>query len=196
MSLVPRTGSDSKVWRKPSLLPSVRYTFQRIRQRRTKNRPSSLQSLAKLPWRSIRTILQQSPPPEVRLRTGRSRTGARKFTNFTSIRPISCCWSKTANQCLRQQRQFLDMVNVPFWSGEGPYPSVKVRIDFRGPIIGDFVYHCHILEHEDGGMMAIIRVLPPNSSSAGGEQRKNMTTLPGRSKSPTLTRHQFAPSKG
>jgi FtsP/CotA-like multicopper oxidase with cupredoxin domain len=95
-----------------------------------------------------------------------------------------------------QQRQFLDTVNVPFWSGEGPYPSVKVRIDFRGPIIGDFVYHCHILEHEDGGMMAIIRVLPPNSSSAGGEQRKNMTTLPGRSKSPTLTRHQFAPSKG
>ena len=95
-----------------------------------------------------------------------------------------------------KQRQFLDTVNVPFWSGKGPYPSVKVRIDFRGPIIGDFVYHCHILEHEDGGMMAIIRVLPPNSSSAGGEQRKNMTTLPGRSKSPTLTRHQFAPSKG
>jgi FtsP/CotA-like multicopper oxidase with cupredoxin domain len=26
--------------------------------------------------------------------------------------------------------------------------------------IGDFVYHCHILNHEDQGMMAIIRVLP------------------------------------
>jgi FtsP/CotA-like multicopper oxidase with cupredoxin domain len=61
-----------------------------------------------------------------------------------------------------KQRQFLDTVNVPFWSGKGPYPSVKVRIDFRGPIIGDFVYHCHILEHEDGGMMAIIRVLAPS----------------------------------
>jgi hypothetical protein len=24
--------------------------------------------------------------------------------------------------------------------------------------IGDFVFHCHILEHEDGGMMNIIRV--------------------------------------
>jgi FtsP/CotA-like multicopper oxidase with cupredoxin domain len=33
-------------------------------------------------------------------------------------------------------------------------------MDFRGPDIGDFVYHCHILEHEDGGMMAIVRVLP------------------------------------
>ena len=25
--------------------------------------------------------------------------------------------------------------------------------------IGDFVFHCHILEHEDGGMMARIRVV-------------------------------------
>ena len=41
-----------------------------------------------------------------------------------------------------------------------PYPSVTLRMDFRGPDIGDFVYHCHILDHEDGGMMAIIRVLP------------------------------------
>jgi FtsP/CotA-like multicopper oxidase with cupredoxin domain len=26
------------------------------------------------------------------------------------------------------------------------------------PTLGDFVYHCHILKHEDRGMMAIIRV--------------------------------------
>ena len=58
------------------------------------------------------------------------------------------------------QRQFFDMYQVPFWSGTGPYPSIKVRMDFRGPDIGDFVYHCHILGHEDNGMMAIIRVLP------------------------------------
>ena len=29
-------------------------------------------------------------------------------------------------------------------------------------VAGDYVYHCHILEHEDGGMMARIRVLPNN----------------------------------
>jgi FtsP/CotA-like multicopper oxidase with cupredoxin domain len=52
------------------------------------------------------------------------------------------------------------MIQVPFWSGTGPYPSVTVRMDFRGPDIGDFVYHCHILGHEDNGMMAIIRVRP------------------------------------
>jgi FtsP/CotA-like multicopper oxidase with cupredoxin domain len=90
------------------------------------------------------------------------------------------------------ERQFLDTVNVPFWSGTGPYPSVKVRIDFRGPIIGDFVYHCHILEHEDGGMMAIIRVLPQNSSSNRGEQEK-VTTLPDRSRT---SRHEPAPPSG
>ena len=58
------------------------------------------------------------------------------------------------------QQQYYDTIQVPFWSGTGPYPSVTVRADFRGPDIGDFVYHCHILGHEDAGMMAIIRVLP------------------------------------
>jgi FtsP/CotA-like multicopper oxidase with cupredoxin domain len=56
--------------------------------------------------------------------------------------------------------QFLDTVQIPYWPGTGPYPSVKLRMDFRGPTVGDFVYHCHILGHEDGGMMAIIRVKP------------------------------------
>jgi FtsP/CotA-like multicopper oxidase with cupredoxin domain len=39
-------------------------------------------------------------------------------------------------------------------------PSVtKVLLDFRDPIIvGTFVFHCHILDHEDGGMMAKIQV--------------------------------------
>lgn len=54
-----------------------------------------------------------------------------------------------------------DTVDIPFWNGSGPYPSVKLRMDFRDPnIIGTFVYHCHILEHEDGGMMGEIQVLP------------------------------------
>jgi FtsP/CotA-like multicopper oxidase with cupredoxin domain len=59
------------------------------------------------------------------------------------------------------EQQALDVVDIPAWSGTGPYPSVKVRMDFRRADIGDFVYHCHILEHEDGGMMAIIRVVRP-----------------------------------
>ena len=58
--------------------------------------------------------------------------------------------------------QYQDTIDVPYWTGEGPYPSVTLRMDFRGSVIGDFVYHCHILEHEDNGMMAIVRVNPPS----------------------------------
>ena len=59
--------------------------------------------------------------------------------------------------------QYLDMIQVPFWDGKSghPYPSVTLRIDFRGYDIGDFVFHCHILGHEDLGMMNIIRVQAP-----------------------------------
>jgi FtsP/CotA-like multicopper oxidase with cupredoxin domain len=59
----------------------------------------------------------------------------------------------------KEQRQFYDTFQVPYWDQIGKYPSIKVRMDFRGPVVGDFVYHCHILQHEDGGMMAKIRVL-------------------------------------
>jgi FtsP/CotA-like multicopper oxidase with cupredoxin domain len=55
-----------------------------------------------------------------------------------------------------------DTINVPYWDGSSPqYPSVKLRMDFRDPnIAGTFVYHCHLLDHEDGGMMGTIRVDP------------------------------------
>ena len=59
-----------------------------------------------------------------------------------------------------------DTVDLPYWTGAGAYPSVKVRMDFRDTnIIGTFVYHCHILQHEDSGMMGEIQVLPAGSSS-------------------------------
>jgi L-ascorbate oxidase len=47
----------------------------------------------------------------------------------------------------------------PFYSGACRPVPVVVEIPFRE--IGDFVYHCHILEHEDGGMMARVRVVAP-----------------------------------
>jgi FtsP/CotA-like multicopper oxidase with cupredoxin domain len=53
-----------------------------------------------------------------------------------------------------------DTVNVPYYSDRMlQYPSVRLRMDFRDPnTVGTFVYHCHLLEHEDGGMMGTIRV--------------------------------------
>jgi FtsP/CotA-like multicopper oxidase with cupredoxin domain len=55
-----------------------------------------------------------------------------------------------------------DTVNVDYWREKmTTYPSIKVRIDFREPsIVGTFAYHCHLLEHQDNGMMGIIRVEP------------------------------------
>jgi FtsP/CotA-like multicopper oxidase with cupredoxin domain len=61
-----------------------------------------------------------------------------------------------------------DIVNVPYYDGHSlVYPSVRLRMDFRDPnTVGDFVYHCHLLEHEDRGMMGLIRVLPAATSPA------------------------------
>ena len=54
-----------------------------------------------------------------------------------------------------------DTIEIPYWSGSGPYHSVKLRMDFSDPTIaGTFVFHCHILLHEDLGMMHKILVSP------------------------------------
>jgi FtsP/CotA-like multicopper oxidase with cupredoxin domain len=38
--------------------------------------------------------------------------------------------------------------------------TAKILVDFRNPAIrGTFVFHCHMLDHEDGGMMATIKVI-------------------------------------
>jgi FtsP/CotA-like multicopper oxidase with cupredoxin domain len=73
-----------------------------------------------------------------------------------------------------------DTINVAYWDGKsGQYPSVKLRMDFRDPnIVGTFVYHCHLLEHEDGGMMGVIRVV------AKGKQADSIGTPAGTDRMP------------
>jgi FtsP/CotA-like multicopper oxidase with cupredoxin domain len=69
----------------------------------------------------------------------------------------------------RSKQQLYDVFQVPYWTGPGtPFTSITVKLDFRGSTVGDFVYHCHILDHEDAGMMAIIRV-QPSGKKAGHE---------------------------
>ena len=55
-----------------------------------------------------------------------------------------------------------DTVNVPYYSSRMlTYPSVRLRMDFRDPnTVGTFLFHCHLLDHEDAGMMGTIRVEP------------------------------------
>ena len=51
-----------------------------------------------------------------------------------------------------------DTIDVPI------HGEVKIRIAFTDPIIvGRFMFHCHILEHEDKGMMAHIEVYDPKA---------------------------------
>ena len=61
----------------------------------------------------------------------------------------------------QQPVQFLglqDTIDVPI------HGEVKIRMAFIDPIIvGRFMYHCHIAEHEDKGMMAQIEVYDPKT---------------------------------
>jgi FtsP/CotA-like multicopper oxidase with cupredoxin domain len=72
-----------------------------------------------------------------------------------------------------------DTINVAYWDGHSPvYPAVKLRMDFRNPnTVGTFVYHCHLLEHEDGGMMGTIRVNPAPSLHASAARGKSAKSV-------------------
>jgi FtsP/CotA-like multicopper oxidase with cupredoxin domain len=48
-------------------------------------------------------------------------------------------------------RSLQDTVPLP------PGGTVRIRMRFRD-FLGAFVYHCHILAHEDGGMMGVVEV--------------------------------------
>jgi FtsP/CotA-like multicopper oxidase with cupredoxin domain len=78
-----------------------------------------------------------------------------------------------------------DTVNIPYFHAAAKdYPSVRLRMDFRDPnTVGTFVYHCHLLDHEDGGMMGLIRVDPADtkadSRDPSSNSRVNQATVEG-----------------
>ena len=67
--------------------------------------------------------------------------------------------------------RMLDTINVPValpdanWSPDDPVTPGRVRLlmRFHQNISGEFVFHCHILGHEDKGMMGLIRVVTPGA---------------------------------
>jgi FtsP/CotA-like multicopper oxidase with cupredoxin domain len=66
-----------------------------------------------------------------------------------------------ATQCLGD-RGFVPPINRNVLHDTYPLPPrarVLVMLKFNGPKLGRFVLHCHILEHEDKGMMATIGVV-------------------------------------
>ena len=78
-----------------------------------------------------------------------------------------------------------DTVNLPY-AVNGRPGVVKIIIPFADEhIAGRFVYHCHILEHEDGGMMQVIQVSPHannpiNTKSGPAHRERGAGSLPSR----------------
>ncbi|HTA40499.1 MAG TPA: multicopper oxidase domain-containing protein, partial [Candidatus Acidoferrales bacterium] len=60
---------------------------------------------------------------------------------------------------VRQPPAWWDTLNLPHAHRNGSPGVAHVLVDFRDPIVrGTFLFHCHILQHEDLGMMAKIAV--------------------------------------
>jgi FtsP/CotA-like multicopper oxidase with cupredoxin domain len=72
--------------------------------------------------------------------------------------------------------RMVDTINVPValpsanWSADEPVTPGKVRLlmRFHPNIAGEFVFHCHLLGHEDKGMMGLIRVADPAAQRTPG----------------------------
>ncbi len=70
-----------------------------------------------------------------------------------------------ANAATSRAQPLLDVIHVPNASVNpdgtpGTPGQVKLKMVFTPNIAGVFVYHCHILFHEDSGMMGTIRINP------------------------------------
>lgn len=54
-----------------------------------------------------------------------------------------------------------DTVTLPAWQGTGPFPAVRLRVDFSSRhAAGTHIVECHILPHAEAGMMASVQVNP------------------------------------
>jgi FtsP/CotA-like multicopper oxidase with cupredoxin domain len=67
--------------------------------------------------------------------------------------------------------ELLDVVNVPYATnidkpGAQTIPGrVRIKLYFPEGLAGDILFHCHLVDHEDNGMMGMVRVLPKNAST-------------------------------
>jgi FtsP/CotA-like multicopper oxidase with cupredoxin domain len=68
--------------------------------------------------------------------------------------------------------QLLDVVNVPFAAnidkpGAQTIPGrVRIKLNFPEDLAGDILFHCHLVDHEDNGMMGMVRVIPKDAAKA------------------------------
>ncbi len=68
-----------------------------------------------------------------------------------------------------------DVIDMPY-AQNGVPGEVKIIVPFTDPLmVGRFVFHCHIVQHEDGGMMANVVVLPPGTNAMPAARMRTMT---------------------
>src|SRR5262249_53965371 len=68
----------------------------------------------------------------------------------------------------RGRPNFQDVINVPARDIHTNTPGmVKIRIEFKN-FLGEIVYHCHRVDHEDMGMMALVNMIPEKPTYAVG----------------------------
>jgi FtsP/CotA-like multicopper oxidase with cupredoxin domain len=48
----------------------------------------------------------------------------------------------------------------PSDSTTGQPSTIQIRMRFRSDVTGKTAFHCHILPHEDNGMMSVFELLP------------------------------------
>jgi FtsP/CotA-like multicopper oxidase with cupredoxin domain len=79
--------------------------------------------------------------------------------------------------------ELLDVVEIPYASAtgyrstEGPVRPgrVRLRMTFPADMAGDIPFHCHLVDHEDNGMMAVLRIVKasaPGRPAAHAQESK------------------------
>jgi FtsP/CotA-like multicopper oxidase with cupredoxin domain len=77
------------------------------------------------------------------------------------VREIALVDGEKANACLGDRKASIGLNTLHDNFPMPPGSRIVVDIPFTRPEqIGKFVYHCHILGHEDKGMMATVEVVP------------------------------------
>ena len=87
--------------------------------------------------------------------------------------------------------QLLDVVNVPYATPADPKGGdittatgqivpgrVRVKLFFPEDMAGDIPFHCHLVDHEDNGMMAVLRILPRQANGGEGKKTQLLPTDP------------------
>lgn len=87
----------------------------------------------------------------------------------------------------------LDVVNVPYATAPGGDVThakgavvpgrVRLKLYFPAELAGDIPFHCHLVDHEDNGMMAYFRLLPTHAARLDPAPDRDFTPIPGLSAS-------------